>query len=197
MLTQQAYYDIKHLIAPGDIIAFGGTSLFSRWTKLTTRSVVTHTALVIDSPDDNRSTSAAQDLTMIEATSIKGKKGVMHNYVEERIKHYKGDVWWLPLHDEAKQQLQNNWHGFHDFLAGELGKDYDIWQLFGAAIDVFETEPPGEHPLLANPRVLATPHLGASTEEAQEKTETSEEQTQEAKPTRGRENKTQRSRRAK
>ena len=87
MLTQQAYYDIKHLIAPGDIIAFGGTSLFSRWTKLTTRSVVTHTALVIDSPDDNRSISAAQDLTMIEATSIKGKKGVMHNYVEERISH--------------------------------------------------------------------------------------------------------------
>ena len=114
MLTQQAFYDIKHLIAPGDVIAFGGTSLFSRWTKLTTRSVVTHTALVIDSPDDNRSTSSAQDLTMIEATSIKGKKGVMHNYVEERIKHYRGDVWWLPLHEEAKQQLQNNWHGFHD-----------------------------------------------------------------------------------
>jgi len=41
-------------------------------------------------------------------------------------------------------------------------------QVGGAAIDVFETEPPGEHPLLANPRVLATPHLGASTEEAQE-----------------------------
>ena len=38
----------------------------------------------------------------------------------------------------------------------------------GAAIDVFEQEPPGAHPLLSDPRVLATPHLGASTEEAQE-----------------------------
>ncbi|MDH4070498.1 MAG: phosphoglycerate dehydrogenase [Ignavibacteria bacterium] len=39
----------------------------------------------------------------------------------------------------------------------------------GAALDVFEQEPPGESPLLRHPRVVVTPHLGASTEEAQEK----------------------------
>lgn len=37
----------------------------------------------------------------------------------------------------------------------------------GAAIDVFETEPPGEHPLLKFDNVITTPHLGASTKEAQ------------------------------
>jgi len=40
-------------------------------------------------------------------------------------------------------------------------------RLAGAGIDVFETEPPTGSPLLDAPNTLLTPHLGASTAEAQ------------------------------
>ena len=44
----------------------------------------------------------------------------------------------------------------------------DSGQVAGAAFDVFSEEPANKNPLFGHPHVVATPHLGASTNEAQE-----------------------------
>src|SRR6476620_7488802 len=51
---------------------------------------------------------------------------------------------------------------------GALRKLLDSGHVAGAAFDVFTSEPATENPLFGHPNVVATPHLGASTSEAQE-----------------------------
>ncbi len=56
---------------------------------------------------------------------------------------------------------------------GGIVEENDLYEALisgkvsGAAMDVFKEEPPGDHPLLKLDQFIATPHLGASTKEAQ------------------------------
>ncbi len=53
-------------------------------------------------------------------------------------------------------------------VESDLARALESGQVAGAALDVFATEPATESPLFDNDKVIVTPHLGASTSEAQE-----------------------------
>jgi D-3-phosphoglycerate dehydrogenase len=86
-----------------------------------------------------------------------------------------------PLTDEtrnilSRERLENAKKGIRIINCARGGlideaalKDcLDSGQVAGAALDVFETEPPAaDHPLFGTPNFICTPHLGASTTEAQ------------------------------
>jgi hypothetical protein len=140
LITRKNYNEINRAMQVGDVIAFGGDSLFSKWTKLTTNSSVTHTAVIVD-PDFGESTDDGCTNCVAESTVFNGKSGVMFNSLSERVKTYQGDIWWLPLAEGARETLEHNKINFNDFLQEQQGKKYDIWQLFGSTVDATDSVP--------------------------------------------------------
>jgi D-3-phosphoglycerate dehydrogenase len=77
----------------------------------------------------------------------------------------------LALVKEGARLVNTSRGGIVDEQA--LAKALEDGKLDGAALDVFETEPTTESPLFGFEQVIVTPHLGASTTEAQDKAGTS------------------------
>lgn len=86
----------------------------------------------------------------------------------------------MPLNKETKDLINKNTYPkmkdgvrIINVARGGIVNEQDLYEavksgkVAGAALDVFETEPTTESPLFELDNVIVTPHLGASTEEAQ------------------------------
>jgi len=141
MSTQVVEYsEVRSRMKPGDIIAFAGTSDFSELIKWMTRSSVSHIGILLqsklligDTPQEGFFNQ------IIESATINGFSGVSINRLSDRIHAYDGQVWWLPLSDEARERL--NEQAFYNFLLHQEKKEYDLPQALCSAGDQLERIP--------------------------------------------------------
>ena len=143
MLQRKSYRQVREYMQPGDVIAFGGQSIFSRWAKFTTGSSLTHVAIVMENHQDTHPKDNVS-LKIMESAWFRRKRGVMKNCLHKKVRTYKGNMWWLPLSAASRAIFEQNQDAFFEFMQKQDGKPYDIQQLFGAAIDVTD-----QHPILS------------------------------------------------
>ncbi|UOQ95494.1 phosphoglycerate dehydrogenase [Halobacillus shinanisalinarum] len=109
------------------------------------------------------------------------KAGVSHGSLEEVLQQADFLTVHTPLMDETRHlinresiQLMKTGARILNCARGGIIEEDALYEavksgkIAGAALDVFEEEPAIDHPLLSLSEVIATPHLGASTVEAQE-----------------------------
>ena len=144
-VKQITYDEARSLMKPGDVIAFGGKGHFSEIIKFATFSSVSHVGVILQTkiPEDDTGRFFNQ---IIESTSLNGFNGVNVSRFSDRINAYDGELWWLPL----KTEIRNNSFDqkkFFNFLFNQAKdrKPYDTPQAIKSAIDALDNLPFGSH----------------------------------------------------
>jgi hypothetical protein len=131
------YSDVRHLIQPGTIVAFGGNDTLSRLVKAVLRGPVSHVGVVMSTtrlgePPDYYINEVIESCPMDRHGS-----GVRRSRLSERIARYDGNVWLLPLGEGWKFNSAT----FYNFLLAQDGKGYAYKRAvlstlpFGGALD--------------------------------------------------------------
>ncbi|MDJ0849223.1 MAG: hypothetical protein QNK04_12680 [Myxococcota bacterium] len=126
------YAKVRGHMQPGDVIAFGGKGHFSEVIKWSTRSVVSHVGVILQT---SRLRANAEGFfnQIIESTSLDGFNGVIVSKLSRRLEKYPGEIWWLPLSQAARGRFDED--QFFDFLVEQAGKEYDLPQAIKSALD--------------------------------------------------------------
>jgi len=115
MMEQAEYSQVRMLMKPGDIIAFGGRGLFSGIIKAWTRSPVSHVGIVRDT---------GTRIQVAESTSMDGFSGVVYTRLSDRVKAYRGRMWWLSLSQDRRKLMDLD--QFWGWINDQHGKEYDL-----------------------------------------------------------------------
>ena len=120
---QDTYGNIRQRMQPGDVIAFSGKKILSGAIKEITNSNVSHVGVVFQSQIIANGTPQPGILNQVaEATA----SGVRFTRLSGMLRNYEGQIWWLPLSDTARDNL--DLETFHNFLLHYEGYPYDVQQ---------------------------------------------------------------------
>lgn len=133
MTRKKMTYDAaRDYMMPGDVVAFGGRGSFAELIKFGTRSDVSHIAVVLKTEILGNSSGRYFNM-LVEST---GSNGVATVRFSDVIRDYQGEIWWLPLNEELRDEhfLES---AFFDFLFEQVRqrKEYDLPQAFRSALD--------------------------------------------------------------
>jgi len=128
--------EVEHKLLAGDIIAFGGDNNVSKMIKAATNSVVSHVAIVINSPS-NLSVNE-DEIVFMEANFA--KKMVCISTLSDKLENFSGYMWHLPLSATLRSDLMNS-TDLHAFLEAQLHKPYDTTQALKSAVDCLDNFP--------------------------------------------------------
>ncbi|XGI83747.1 phosphoglycerate dehydrogenase [Halorutilales archaeon Cl-col2-1] len=119
---------------------------------------------------ESRAEELGAELASMEEVLRRGDFITVHTPLTDETHH-------MISHDEV-EIMQDHARLVHASRGGVVDEEaiadgVESGEIAGAAFDVFEEEPPKDSPLLGVEDIIVTPHLGASTEEAQRNVATS------------------------
>jgi len=140
---QLTYKKARKHMQPGDVIAFSGKGHFSELIKFSTFSSVSHVGVILQTRTIDEDTDRFFN-QIVESAAVNKFSGVSISRFSDRLSYYDGELWWLPL----KQEIRNNNFDskkFFNFLFNQarLRKPYDLPQAIKSAIDALDTLPFG------------------------------------------------------
>lgn len=141
-VSQISYEEARKEMKPGDVIAFGGNSNFSEIIKFATYSSVSHVGVILQTkiPEDKTNRFFNQ---IIESTS---SNGVAISRFSDRLEEYDGELWWLPLKEDIRENSFDQVK-FFNFLFNQAKekKPYDFPQAVKSAVDSLDNLPFDTH----------------------------------------------------
>lgn len=127
-MQERSYADVRSLVRPGDVVAFGGDNPLSMLIMRAGKSDVSHAGVVV------AQATPLREVQFLEATiRVKGNAATSvakTTDLPDRIDEYDGRVWWLPLSPPARLTFQAV--SFADYVRSVQGKLFDIAE--GAAV---------------------------------------------------------------